>query len=432
MIDIKVPMLPESVPDATLLEWKKNTGASVVRDEILVELETDKVVLEVLAPQDGVLQEILRQSGQQVQANDVIARINVDDVGKNSGKPSGGGVDASDATPAVAAPEKAMAEEQDGSATVAGVSTALGPAVRKLVAEHGLDPKAIPGTGRDGRITKGDVLAYLEGQKGASSSSPGIPMQSAPTPNIGPPSGLDSPPPSMTGPRGERRVPMSKIRARIAERLVQAQQTAAILTTFNEANLQAVMELRERFRAPFEKKYGVRLGVMSFFVKAAVQALRQFPIINASLEEPDIVYHDHYDLGVAVGSPRGLVVPVIRDSDSLSFAEIEAKIVEFGEKAANAQLTMNDLSGGTFTITNGGVFGSLMSTPILNPPQSAILGMHKIQDRPVAENGQLVIRPMMYLALSYDHRLIDGQDAVRFLVAIKEAIEDPHRLLLEI
>nr|VFJ77645.1 MAG: 2-oxoglutarate dehydrogenase E2 component [Candidatus Kentron sp. FW] len=404
MIDIKVPMLPESVPDATLLEWKKNAGASVAQDEILVELETDKVVLEVLAPQDGVLQEILRQSGQQVQANDVIARINVDDVGKNSGKPSGGGVDAGDA----------------------------GPAVRKLVAEHGLDPKAIPGTGRDGRITKGDVLAYLEGQKAASSSPPGIPTQSASAPDIRTPSSLDSPSPSMTGPRGERRVPMSKIRARIAERLIQAQQTAAILTTFNEANLQAVMELRERFQAPFEKKYGVRLGVMSFFVKAAVQALRQFPIINASLEESDIVYHDYYDLGVAVGSPRGLVVPVIRDSDSLSFAEIEAKIVEFGEKAANAQLTMDDLSGGTFTITNGGVFGSLMSTPILNPPQSAILGMHKIQDRPVAENGQLLIRPMMYLALSYDHRLIDGQDAVRFLVAIKEAIEDPHRLLLEV
>nr|VFJ87356.1 MAG: 2-oxoglutarate dehydrogenase E2 component [Candidatus Kentron sp. LFY] len=410
VIDIKVPTLPESVPDATLLEWKKSAGSSVIRDEILVELETDKVVIEVPAPRNGVLREILKQSGQQVQANDVIARL-----------------DANGADLAVAA----SANEPDREhAESSAVSTGLGPAARKLLTEHGLNPEEIPGTGRDGRITKGDILAYLEDRK--ASSFPPESSQDVPGEYGGgrkePKVLCSTTPPS----RAEHRVPVSKIRARIAQRLLEAQQTAAILTTFNEANLQSVMELRGRFRTSFEKKYGVRLGIMSFFVKATVQALQRFPIMNASLEGSDIVYHDYYDLGVAVGSPRGLVVPVIRDSDTLSFAEIEAKITEFGEKANSAQLGIDDLSGGTFTITNGGIFGSLLSTPILNPPQSAILGMHKIQDRPVARNGEIVICPMMYLALSYDHRLIDGQDAVRFLVAIKEAIEDPHRLLLEI
>nr|VFK50753.1 MAG: 2-oxoglutarate dehydrogenase E2 component [Candidatus Kentron sp. TUN]VFK50981.1 MAG: 2-oxoglutarate dehydrogenase E2 component [Candidatus Kentron sp. TUN]VFK51958.1 MAG: 2-oxoglutarate dehydrogenase E2 component [Candidatus Kentron sp. TUN] len=420
MIDIKVPTLPESVPDATLLGWKKNVGSPVVRDELLVELETDKVVLEIPAPQDGILKEILRQGGQQVQAGDVIAKLDAD-LDKGTDK---------DAMTASSADKPTIGKHDES----IGVSTELSPTVRKLVAEHDLDTKTILGTGRDGRITKGDVLAYLESQELPSLPKPSVEDTSS-IQNIDQHavSGtLFSTVDSHTGPRAERRVPMSKIRARIAQRLLEAQQTAAILTTFNEANLQSVMELRERFRTSFEKKYGVRLGFMSFFVKAVVQALQQFPIINASLEGSDIVYHDYYDLGVAVGSPRGLVVPVIRDCNSLSFAEIEAKIVEFGEKANTAQLGIDELSGGTFTITNGGIFGSLMSTPILNPPQSAILGMHKIQDRPIAENGQIVIRSMMYLALSYDHRLIDGQDAVRFLVAIKEAVEDPHRLLLEV
>nr|VFK38763.1 MAG: 2-oxoglutarate dehydrogenase E2 component [Candidatus Kentron sp. TC] len=404
IIDIKVPTLPESVPDATLLEWKKNIGSHVARDEILVELETDKVVLDVPAPQNGILKEILKRNGQQVRADDIIAKLDADGdlaATKKHSEPS--------------SPESTME---------------LGPAARKLVAEHGLDPKEIPGSGRNGRITKGDILTHLETRK-----TPSSPISaSEPTQDdaFESPDAPESPPSSPPSTRAVRRAPMTKIRARIAQRLLEAQQTAAILTTFNEANLQSIMDLRERFQASFEKQHGVRLGIMSFFVKAAAWALRRFPIINASLEGSDIVYHDYYDLGVAVSSPRGLVVPIIRDADTLSFAEIEAKIVEFGEKANAAQLDLDDLSGGTFTITNGGIFGSLLSTPILNPPQSAILGMHKIQDRPMAENGRIVIRPMMYLALSYDHRIIDGQDAVRFLVAIKEAIEDPSRLLLEV
>nr|VFK12850.1 MAG: 2-oxoglutarate dehydrogenase E2 component (dihydrolipoamide succinyltransferase) [Candidatus Kentron sp. FM] len=414
MIDITVPTLPESVPDATLLEWQKAIGAQVARDEILVELETDKVVIEVTAPQDGVLKEILRQSGQQVLADDVLARLETDLTDS--------------AAPRKAATDESVTEEM-----------AFGPAVRQLLAEHHLDAKTVleatTGSGRDGRLTKGDVLAYLEVQK-ASSPAPGrdtLPAQAPQDPISAPDASLASRPADAAPlSRAERRVPMSRIRARIAERLIESQQTAAILTTFNEANLQAIMDLRERFRAPFEKAHGVQLGMMSFFVKATVQALRQFPIVNASLEGADILYHDYYDIGIAVGSSRGLVVPILRDSERLSFAGIEAKIAEFGKKANAAQLTIDDLSGGTFSITNGGIFGSLMSTPILNPPQSAILGMHKIQERPIAENGQVVIRPMMYLALSYDHRLIDGQDAVRFLVAVKEGIEDPHRLLLEI
>nr|VFJ44165.1 MAG: 2-oxoglutarate dehydrogenase E2 component [Candidatus Kentron sp. DK] len=418
ILDITVPTLPESVPDALLLEWKKSPGSPVVRDEVLVELETDKVVLEVTAPQHGVLKEILKENGQQVLADDVIARIEAD--AETDSAPDG------------------AADQSAGSRAAAG-EAALSPSVRKLVAEYGLDAQVagggIAGTGRDGRLTKGDVLAYLEERK----SSPIVPQgkQAArqPAPDLPPPPppafgniGTDSGAPS----RVERRVPLSRIRARIAERLVEAQQTAAILTTFNEANLQAVMALRKRFRTPFEEAHGARLGMMSFFVKAAVRALRQIPILNASLEGAEVVHHDYYDIGVAVGSARGLVVPVLRDCDRLTFAEIEKKIAEFGEKANTAQLGIEDLSGGTFTITNGGIFGSLMSTPILNPPQSAILGMHKIQERPVAENGEVVIRPMMYLALSYDHRLIDGQDAVRFLVAIKEAVEDPYRLLLDV
>nr|VFK34069.1 MAG: 2-oxoglutarate dehydrogenase E2 component [Candidatus Kentron sp. MB]VFK76570.1 MAG: 2-oxoglutarate dehydrogenase E2 component [Candidatus Kentron sp. MB] len=426
IIDIKVPTLPESVPDATLLEWKKEAGASVSRDELLVDLETDKVVLEVLAPRDGVLKELLKGNGEQVAPDEVIARLDAEGEGfrGEEDKVPAGGIDGDLA--ATGSPE-----EKPNEGFALNISGELGPAVRKLVAEHELDPKLIPGTGRDGRITKGDVLSHLEGRTRSltrDGAAQDIPVRDIPRQPASFVSSL-----SADGSlRPERRVPMSKIRARIAERLIEAQQSAAILTTFNEVNLQVVMALRERFRAAFEKKHGARLGFMSFFIKAAVWALRQFPIMNASLDGNDIVYHDYYDLGVAVGSPRGLVVPVIRNSDTLSFAKIEAKIVEFGEKANSAQLSIDDLSGGTFTITNGGIFGSLMSTPILNPPQSAILGLHKIQERPVAEDGEVVIRPMMYLALSYDHRIIDGQDAVRFLVAIKEAIEDPYRLLLDV
>lgn len=423
IIDITVPTLPESVPDATLLEWKKTAGSPVSRDEILVELETDKVVLEVTAPQDGVLKELLKQNGQQVLADDVIAKIEMAKTEKNGVEAAG--VEVAGMETDTAGTDNSPPDTGDAAAAKPVAIPSLAPSVRKLVAEHGLDSEvtsgAIAGTGRDGRLTKGDMLTWLEAHESAPVPGP-VP---SPVPGT---RGGDGGIPS----RRDRRVPMSRIRARIAERLIEAQNTAAILTTFNEANLQAILDLRRRFQPSFEKTHGVRLGMMSFFVKAAVRALRQFPVMNASLEGQDIVYHDYYDVGVAVGSSRGLVVPVLRDCGQLSFAEIETKIAEFAEKANAARLGVEDLSGGTFTITNGGIFGSLMSTPILNPPQSAILGMHGIQERPVAENGEVVIRPMMYLAVSYDHRIVDGQEAVRFLVAIKEAVEDPYRLLLEV
>ena len=382
MIELKVPALSESVSEGTLLSWHKQEGDAVVQGENLIDLETDKVVLELPAPQSGVLSKIVKHNGEVVRPGEVLALVD---------------------TEAKAAPAKAAA-----------VEPALSPSLRKLVAEHELDPAQIAGSGRGGRITREDVLAQLE--TSAQSTSSPAPVQIAAS--------------AMGGERPEQRVPMTRLRARVAERLVQAQQTAAILTTFNEVNMQPVMDLRSRYKEKFEKEHGVKLGFMSFFVKAAVAALQKFPVVNASIDGSDIVYHGYFDIGIAVGSPRGLVVPVVRDAHQLSFAGIEKQIAEFGGRARDGKLTLEELSGGTFSISNGGVFGSMMSTPILNPPQSAILGMHKTYDRPVAENGQVVIRPMMYLALSYDHRIVDGREAVLFLVAIKEALEDPARLLL--
>lgn len=397
LVDVKVPVLAESIPDATLLEWKKSPGEAVTRDEILLELETDKVVLEVPAPQDGVLSEVLKQTGDIALSEEVLARIDTDAAPSADARPGDG---------------KRQPAEEAAPAPAGGA--ALSPAVQRLVSEHDLDPSIIEGTGKGGRLTKGDVLAYLD-KRAAVTPAPAPRAEPATAP---------------LGTRGERREPMSRLRMRIAERLVEAQHTAAILTTFNEVDMQPVMALRQRYRDQFEKTYGVRLGFMSFFVKAAVQALERFPAVNAYIEGSEIVYHDYQDIGVAVGSPRGLVVPVLRDVAQMSFADIETKIAEFGTKARDGTLTVEEMSGGTFTISNGGVFGSLLSTPILNPPQSAILGMHKTQERPMVVDGEVVVRPMMYLALSYDHRIIDGREAVLFLVTIKEAIEDPARLLL--
>jgi 2-oxoglutarate dehydrogenase E2 component (dihydrolipoamide succinyltransferase) len=408
-VEVRVPTLPESVQDATLAGWHKQPGDRVERDEVLVDLETDKVVFEVPAPQAGILREIRHDTGATVKADEVLAVI-------EPGAAAAANEPAPEADAGAPAPAAAVrgAEQQ-------------GPAVRHLLEEHGLDPAAITPSGKDGRLTKADVLAHLgNAPKPAPAPRPVSTLPVTPAPRPAP--NLE---PAATG-EGVRRVPMSRLRARIAERMVQAQQTAAILTTFNEVNLQAVMDLRKRHREAFEKRHGVKLGFMSFFIKAAVEALKQFPVVNASVEGEDILYHDYYDIGVAVSTERGLVVPVLRGADQLGFADVEAGIADFAARARDAKLTMEDLDGGTFTITNGGVFGSLLSTPILNPPQSAVLGMHKIQERPVAEQGQVVVRPMMYLALSYDHRLIDGRDAVQFLVAMKENLEDPGRLLLQL
>ncbi|HSJ47286.1 MAG TPA: 2-oxoglutarate dehydrogenase complex dihydrolipoyllysine-residue succinyltransferase [Gammaproteobacteria bacterium] len=405
-VEVRVPTLPESVQDATLADWHKQPGDRVERDEVLVDLETDKVVFEVPAPQAGILREIRHERGATVKADEVIAVIEP-------------GAAANESAPEAKAPATAS--------TSARGQEQQGPAVRRLLEEYGLDAADIAPSGKDGRLTKADVLAHLEAASKPSSSP--RPVSTLPvTPAARP---APAPEPS-TAAEGVRRVPMSRLRARIAERMVQAQQTAAILTTFNEVNLQAVMDLRKRHREAFEKRHGVKLGFMSFFIKAAVEALKRFPIVNASVEGEEILYHDYYDIGVAVSTERGLVVPVLRGADRLGFADMEAGIADFAARARDAKLTMEDLDGGTFTITNGGVFGSLLSTPILNPPQSAVLGMHKIQERPVAEQGQVVVRPMMYLALSYDHRIIDGRDAVQFLVAMKENLEDPARLLLQL
>ena len=411
-IEIKVPTLPESVPDATLLDWKKQVGDAVAQDEILVELETDKVVLEVPAPKAGVLTEILKNNGDIAVADEVLARID-------------------ESATASAAP--AAAPEPPAAASPAAANTSLSPAVRKLVEENKLDPGAITGTGKDGRLTKGDVLAHLEvAQTPAppAAVAPAAPAPSAPPPPPAP--AKTAPPQRAPGSREERREPMSRLRQRIAERLLGAQQTSAILTTFNELNMEPVVSLRKRHKDLFEKTHGARLGFMSFFAKAAVAALKRFPAVNAYIEGDEIVYHDFCDIGVAVGSPRGLVVPVLRNVEDMSFADIEMTIADFGARAQTGGIGLEDMQGGTFTISNGGVFGSMLSTPILNPPQSAILGMHKTQDRPVVVNGEIVIRPMMYLALSYDHRIVDGREAVLFLVTLKEALEDPARLLLEV
>jgi 2-oxoglutarate dehydrogenase E2 component (dihydrolipoamide succinyltransferase) len=418
-IEVRVPQLPESVADATLVAWRKQPGDAVTRDENLVDLETDKVVLEVPAPAAGVLKEIKVENGATVTGGQVLAIIEEGAAPAKAGEASRG-TGEGDAAPAAA-------KAGDG-------TDKLAPSVRRLVEEHKLEPSSIQGTGRDGRITKGDVLSHLaDKDKPAATSSAQAGEVARSTGEGGRAPGVPAAPAGeVSSERGERRVPMTRLRARIAERLVQAQSTAAMLTTFNEVDLKAVNELRARYRDRFEKEHGVRLGFMSFFVKACVEALKRFPVINASVDRNDIVYHEYYDIGVAVSTDRGLVVPVLRNADTLSFAEIEKAVVAYATRARDGALTIEELTGGTFTITNGGVFGSLLSTPILNMPQSAILGMHKIQERPVVIDGQVVVRPMMYLALSYDHRIIDGREAVQFLVAVKESLEDPSRLLLQI
>ncbi|WP_296810366.1 2-oxoglutarate dehydrogenase complex dihydrolipoyllysine-residue succinyltransferase [Thiocapsa sp.] len=414
--EVRVPALPESVADATVATWHKRPGDPVKREENLVDLETDKVVLEVPSPIDGILGEIMANEGDVVQSDAVLALIEASDAAATP--------PAREASPppAEAAPAKA-ASASPAKAAPAGAEPQVAPAARRLVKELNLDPNAIAGTGRDGRIHKADVIAYLDEREQAAPEKDPELTPAAPAPS-----------PSLTGEAGrpEQRVPMTRLRARVAERLVQAQQNAAMLTTFNEVDLKAVLALRSRYKDQFEKTHGVRLGFMSFFVKAAVEALQRFPVINASVDGDDIIYHGYYDIGIAVSSPRGLVVPILRNCDQLSMADVEQGIVAFGEKAQNGSLSYEELTGGTFSITNGGVFGSLLSTPILNPPQSAILGMHKIQERPIADKGEIKIAPMMYLALTYDHRIIDGREAVQFLVSIKETLEDPARLLLRI
>ena len=418
LIEVKVPQLSESVAEATLLQWHRKVGEAVARDENLIDIETDKVVLELPAPADGVLVKIIKASRGTVASGEVIAQIDTEakptvSSGGASGEPAAkSAAGAKPAAPAARTPPPVM------------------PAAQKLAAEQGIDPAKILGSGRDGRVTKADVMSHV-----------GKPASFAAVPQPAPPSAEKPALPQLSAPvnveqilagRPEQRVPMSRLRQRVAERLVQSQATAAILTTFNEVNMQPVMDLRKRHQERFEKEHGVRLGFMSFFVKAAVHALKRFPVVNAAVDGSDIVYHGYFDIGIAVGSPRGLVVPILRDADRLSFAAIETRIAEFGQRAQDGKLTLEELTGGTFSISNGGVFGSMLSTPIINPPQSAILGVHATKERAVVENGQVVVRPMNYLAVSYDHRIIDGREAVLFLVAIKEALEDPTRLILEI
>ena len=409
MTDVVVPQLSESVSEATLLTWKKQPGEAIQADEILIEVETDKVVLEVPAPASGVLAEILKGDGSLVTSGEVLARIDTE------GK-------ASAAQPAAATPAPAAAQAPAPAAAakaVAGAAVAS-PAAAKILAEKGVSAAAVEGSGRGGRVTKGDALGAQ-----APAAAPAAPVRAA-SPTI--PVALT---PSLDG-RAEQRVPMSRLRARVAERLLQSQQDNAILTTFNEVNMQGVIDLRNKYKDKFEKEHGVRLGFMSFFVKAAVAALKRYPLLNASVDGKDIIYHGYFDIGIAVGSPRGLVVPILRNAEQLTIAEIEKTIADFGKRAGEGKLGIEEMTGGTFSISNGGVFGSMLSTPIINPPQSAILGVHATKDRPVVENGQIVIRPINYLALSYDHRIIDGREAVLGLVAMKEALEDPQRLLLEV
>jgi 2-oxoglutarate dehydrogenase E2 component (dihydrolipoamide succinyltransferase) len=457
LIEVKVPQLSESVAEATLLNWHKQAGQYVNRDENLVDIETDKVVLETPAPDSGVLVKIVKGDGGTVTSNEVIAQIDT-----AVEKPASG---ASAVKPAASPPSPSTGEGRAGgerpqakpepaskppASAAAQTAAPVMPAAQKLAAEKQVDTGSISGTGRGGRVTKGDVLQVLQG---------GAQPAAAPAPAAQPPNEQGKPrfpplPPSSTpsesskpavartpappvdlgelGSRPEQRVPMSRLRARIAERLVQSQSTAAILTTFNEVNMQPVIELRDRYKDRFEKEHGVKLGFMSFFVKASVYALKKFPVVNASIDGNDIIYHGYYDLGIAVGSPRGLVVPIVRNADQMSVAEIEKTIADFGKRAQEGKLTLEELTGGTFSISNGGVFGSMLSTPIINPPQSAILGIHATKERPVVENGQIVVRPMNYLALSYDHRIVDGREAVLSLVAIKEALEDPARMLLDV
>ncbi len=411
IVEVKVPQLSESVAEATLLQWKKKPGEAVEMDEILIEIETDKVVLEVPAPASGVLTEHVAADGATVAAEQVIARIDTE-------------AKAGAAAPAAAAPAPAaVAAPAAAAADKGGVAM---PAAAKLLAENKMAAGDVAGTGRDGRVTKGDVLGALATPKAAPAAAPVAPPMAAPLPPVA------APAMASFSDRPEQRVPMSRLRARVAERLLQSQSTNAILTTFNEVNMAPVMDMRKRFQERFEKEHGVKIGFMSFFVKAAVAALKKFPLLNASVDGTDIVYHGYFDIGIAVGSPRGLVVPILRNADQMSFADIEKKIAEFGSKARDGKLSIEELTGGTFSISNGGVFGSMLSTPIINPPQSAILGVHATKDRAVVENGQIVIRPMNYLAMSYDHRIIDGREAVLGLVTMKEALEDPARLLFDI
>jgi 2-oxoglutarate dehydrogenase E2 component (dihydrolipoamide succinyltransferase) len=411
IVDVKVPQFSESVEEGTLISWKKKPGEAVAQDEILIEVETDKVVLEVPAPAAGVLAEVLVADGATVTSEQLLAKIDTE------GK-AGAAAPAPAAAPAAAAAAPAAAAAASG-----GVAM---PSAAKLMAENNLSAGQVAGTGRDGRITKGDVLGAVAG--GAKPATAAAPQAARPAlQQVAAPVDF-----AVLGDRPEERVPMSRLRARIAERLVQSQSTNAILTTFNEVNMKPVMDLRAKFKDQFEKTHGVKLGFMSFFVKAAVHALKKYPIINASVDGNDIVYHGYFDIGIAVGSPRGLVVPILRNADQMSLADIEKKIAEFGAKARDGKLSLEELSGGTFSISNGGVFGSMLSTPIINPPQSAILGVHATKDRAVVENGQVVIRPINYLAMSYDHRIIDGREAVLGLVAMKEALEDPARLLLDL
>jgi 2-oxoglutarate dehydrogenase E2 component (dihydrolipoamide succinyltransferase) len=409
IVEVKVPQLSESVAEATMLQWKKKVGEAVAIDEILIEIETDKVVLEVPAPAAGVLAEVLVGDGGTVVAEQLIARIDTE------GK-AGAVVVAAAAAPALASAVVTV------STSKAGVAM---PAAAKLMADNNLSAGSVPGTGKDGRVTKGDVLVAVAGGSARPAALPGgVPATALPQ--------VQAPKAPQLGDRPEQRVPMSRLRARVAERLLQSQSTNAILTTFNEVNMAPVMEMRKRFQEKFEKEHGVKIGFMSFFVKAAVHALKKYPVLNASVDGNDIVYHGYFDIGIAVGSPRGLVVPILRNADQMSFADIEKKIAEHGAKARDGKLGIEEMSGGTFSISNGGVFGSMLSTPIINPPQSAILGVHATKDRAVVENGQIVIRPINYLAMSYDHRIIDGREAVLGLVAMKEALEDPARLLFDI
>ncbi|AIV82855.1 dihydrolipoamide succinyltransferase [Burkholderia pseudomallei] len=423
IVEVKVPQLSESVSEATMLQWKKKPGEAVAQDEILIELETDKVVLEVPAPAAGVLAQVLQNDGDTVVADQVIATIDTEAKAGAAAAAAG----AADVQPA-AAPVAAPAPAAQPAAAAASSTAAASPAASKLMAEKGIGAGNVAGSGRDGRITKGDVLSAGSAPAAAPAAAPAKAAAKPALPEVKVPASATT----WLNDRPEQRVPMSRLRARIAERLLESQQTNAILTTFNEVNMQPVMDLRAKYKDKFEKEHGVKLGFMSFFVKAAVHALKKFPLVNASIDGNDIVYHGYFDIGIAVGSPRGLVVPILRNADQLSLAEIEKKIAEFGQKAKDGKLSIEEMTGGTFSISNGGVFGSMLSTPIINPPQSAILGVHATKERPVVENGQIVIRPINYLALSYDHRIIDGREAVLSLVAMKDALEDPARLLLDL
>jgi 2-oxoglutarate dehydrogenase E2 component (dihydrolipoamide succinyltransferase) len=411
LIEVKVPQLSESVAEATLVSWHKKEGEAVARDENLIDIETDKVVLETPAPDSGVLVKIVKSAGSSVTSGEVIAHIDTE-AAAAAGAPAQAA-----AAPAAPPPAAKVAAQASGVAS---------PAARKILAEKGMDAAQVQGSGKGGRVTKEDATGFKA--QVAPAAAPAAPAPKAALPQPTAPIDLDA----IVGERSEQRVPMSRLRARIAERLIQSKNENAILTTFNEVNMQPVMDMRKKYGERFEKEYGVRLGFMSFFVKAAVAALKRYPVLNASIDGNDIVYHGYFDIGIAVGSPRGLVVPILRDCDQMSLADVEKKIAEFGAKAKDGKLTIEELTGGTFSISNGGVFGSMLSTPIINPPQSAILGIHATKDRAVVENGQIVIRPINYLAQSYDHRIIDGREAVLGLVAIKDALEDPARLLLEL